>query len=98
MMAEIYRIGSANEPPHGPDALLRLPSVIQMTGISRSEIYRRIGRNRFPRPVQIGAQSVGWRQSDIQRWIADLPARKTSGSPARPKQGAIARATGQIRS
>jgi prophage regulatory protein len=80
-----------------PDTLLRLPRVIEMAGISRSEIYRRMETHRFPRPVQIGTQSVGWRQSEIQQWIATLPARGTPAPPVRRKPGASAGTTGRAR-
>lgn len=85
-MAEIYELAIKTESamPMFPEALLRLRSVMQMTGISRTEIYRRMDAGTFPRPVQIGAQTVAWRQSDIQRWIEALPTRpeKVTSSPA----------------
>lgn len=59
--------------PSSPDALLRLPAVREMVGLSRSEIYRRIESGRFPRPVRLGDNAVAWRLSDLQRWISELP-------------------------
>lgn len=50
-------------------ALLRLPTVIARTGMSRSEIYRREALGEFPRRVNLGARSVGWLSSEIQEWI-----------------------------
>lgn len=52
-------------------ALLRLPSVIHLTGLGRSTIYRMITRKEFPRPVRLGLRSVAWRQSDLSDWIEE---------------------------
>jgi prophage regulatory protein len=53
-----------------PDALLLASEVIELAGISRSEIYRRIRTGAFPPQVRLGVQRVAWRRSDVQRWIA----------------------------
>ncbi|MCY0915457.1 AlpA family transcriptional regulator [Massilia sp. H27-R4] len=49
--------------------LLRMPSVLQRTGISKSEIYRRIKIGAFPPPIKLGARAVAWRESAIEVWI-----------------------------
>lgn len=49
--------------------IIRLQTVIDRTGLSRSCIYDYIQRNRFPRPVSIGFRSVGWIESEIDNWI-----------------------------
>jgi prophage regulatory protein len=53
-----------------PETLMRRPAVEAWTGLSRSSIYAAIARDDFPKPVQLGPQSVAWRQSEIQAWIA----------------------------
>ncbi|MGH7239911.1 MAG: AlpA family transcriptional regulator [Candidatus Saccharimonadales bacterium] len=50
-------------------ALLRLPQVRQLTGLSRSEIYRRMGLGEFPAKVSLGVRAVGWIETEIQQWI-----------------------------
>jgi prophage regulatory protein len=45
--------------------ILRLPQVEEATGESRSTIYKRISEGRFPRPVKLGAKSVGWVEDEI---------------------------------
>lgn len=52
----------------GIDAILRLPDVIRVTGLSKTSIYRMIAEGEFPRPVQLGKQAVGWKSSAIQQW------------------------------
>lgn len=52
-------------------SLLRLPEVIQRTGLSRATIYRFIEKNAFPQPVKIlNSRIVSWRSDEIQAWIA----------------------------
>ena len=54
--------------------VLRLPDVIQRVGIKRASIYRMMSEGAFPKPVQLGPRAVGWRASDIERWISQRPA------------------------
>ncbi len=53
--------------------LWRLPTLTAKTGLSRSEIYRRIARKAFPPGVRLGARSRAWPASEIEAWIAALP-------------------------
>lgn len=52
---------------------LRMPSVIRMTGLGRSTIYRLIAEQRFPYPVRLGPRAVAWRRSDLDRWSEARP-------------------------
>ncbi|MFZ5756932.1 MAG: helix-turn-helix transcriptional regulator [Pseudomonadota bacterium] len=59
------------------DALLRLPQVEALTGLSRSSIYRFAQTDRaakqenpFPSPVRLGLRAVAWRESEVMAWIA----------------------------
>ena len=49
--------------------ILRLPSVRERTGLSRSSIYLRISQGRFPRPISLGERAVGWLESEITEWL-----------------------------
>ncbi|WP_417591388.1 helix-turn-helix transcriptional regulator [Owenweeksia hongkongensis] len=49
--------------------ILRLQSVIEKTGLSRSCIYDYIQKGRFPKPISIGFRSVGWVENEIDDWI-----------------------------
>ncbi len=53
-----------------PTSIQRLPTVTARTGLPRSSIYRKISRGEFPKPIALGARSVGWLSSDIDAWIA----------------------------
>ena len=45
--------------------ILRLPQVVEATGETRSTIYKRIAEGEFPKPVKLGAKSVGWVEDEI---------------------------------
>lgn len=54
-----------------PD-LLRLPQVVERTGLSRSTIYLRIQKKDFPPPMKLGqGRTAYWLESDIDAWIQD---------------------------
>lgn len=49
--------------------MLRLPLVLQRTGLSRSTLYELIKKGRFPKQFKITERSSGWRSADIEEWI-----------------------------
>jgi prophage regulatory protein len=61
--------GSVSMPE--PDRIIRLKTVLSRTGLSRSTIYRKITEGTFPAQIRISVNGAGWRESDINRWIAD---------------------------
>lgn len=52
---------------------LRMPTVIRLTGLGRSTIYRLIAQQKFPGPVRVGTRAVAWRRSDLDRWSEARP-------------------------
>ena len=56
---------------HQPDRIVRLKTVLARTGLSRSTLYRKIAEGTFPTQLKLSINGVGWRESDINRWIAD---------------------------
>ena len=55
------------------DRLLRRKQVEEITGMSRSSIYRLMPDGAFPRPVKVGSAAVRWRASDITAWLKSRP-------------------------
>lgn len=55
---------------NGP--LWRLPTVQIQTGLSKSEIYRRIKLGTFPVPLKLGARAVAWPAAVIDAWVKAL--------------------------
>jgi prophage regulatory protein len=52
-------------------AILRFHQLKLEVGLSKSSIYLRIARGTFPKPVQLGPRSVGWRVSDVEAFLVD---------------------------
>ena len=55
------------------DRLLRRRQVEDITGTSRSSIYKMMQNGEFPSPVRIGPAAVRWRSSDIRAWVESRP-------------------------
>ncbi len=52
-----------------PLSLERLPEVKARTGLSRTEIYRRIAAGTFPLQIKLGEHASAWDSREIDRWI-----------------------------
>ena len=50
------------------ERFLRLPEVRAQTGLSRTEIYRRISAKTFPAGHRISWKIAVWYQSEIDAW------------------------------
>ncbi|WP_376957678.1 AlpA family phage regulatory protein [Azospirillum sp. A26] len=54
-----------------PDRILRFKEVqSRIGGYSRMHVDRLEKAEKFPKRVQIGANAVGWMESDIVAWVA----------------------------
>lgn len=53
------------------DSILRIKTVMQRTGLTRSTIYRKIHEGTFPRQIRLSTNCAGWYESAINRWIAN---------------------------
>ena len=49
-----------------PSDLIRMKEVVQMTGLSRSTLYRLQQMEEFPKAVKLGGRSVAWVRRDIE--------------------------------
>jgi prophage regulatory protein len=52
---------------------LRMPTVMRVTGLGRSTIYRLMAEQKFPCPVRLGPRAVAWRLSEIEAWSDARP-------------------------
>ncbi|ARC36610.1 AlpA family transcriptional regulator [Paracoccus yeei] len=55
------------------DKHLRRPAVEEITGLSRTTIYKLMNAGQFPRPVKITGKAVAWPESAITEWLASRP-------------------------
>ena len=82
-----------------PEKILRMRTVLARTGLSRSTLYRKTKDGTFPALVKISEHCCGWRDSEINRWMADPEhygrrgppgpnqQRLTQSLPSSPRQG-----------
>lgn len=61
----------ASPPNDQPDRIIRAKEVQDMTGLSRTTLWRMENKGTFPRRVSLGVGSVGWRLSEVKRWISE---------------------------
>ncbi|MBS0277538.1 MAG: AlpA family phage regulatory protein [Proteobacteria bacterium] len=75
-----------------PEKILRMRTVLDRTGLSRSTIYRKMREGTFPRQVEISEHCRGWRESAINRWMADPAAyRENVSAEPLPASAVLAR-------
>lgn len=62
---------STQIPPSGAaPRFVRLPEVMQRTGLSRSSVYARMKDGRFPEHRLLGARTAVWVESELEQWLA----------------------------
>lgn len=55
---------------HG-SGVLRYPAVVEMVGLSRPQVWRLVRAGRFPAPIQLGPNSVGFLVTEVDAWLAE---------------------------
>jgi prophage regulatory protein len=53
-------------------ALLRLPAVLSLIGVSKATLYRWANAGMFPKPIALTPtrSTVAWSAAEVQAWIA----------------------------
>jgi len=54
-----------------PERIIRLHTVLDRTGLSRTTLYRKMAEGTFPARVKISVHGAGWHESAVAGWIAD---------------------------
>lgn len=49
--------------------LIRIGEVFQITGLSRTHVYRLIQKGLFPTPIPLGTRSVAWAAHEVDAWV-----------------------------
>lgn len=68
-------------PASGDLILERLPQVRARTGLSRSEIYRRIALGEFPAPIKLGLRASAWGKHEVDAWIVQRITERDAKGP-----------------
>ena len=71
MIQPLKEFAQLNKENEQLQKLIRIRSVIQLTGLSKSYIYVLANKGLFPQSIQLvpGGTSVAWVESEIQEWI-----------------------------
>ena len=62
---------SSNKRSQAPTRILRKPQVLARLGVSGTTLWRMQRRNEFPKPFRISPGLIGWRETDVDRWIEE---------------------------
>lgn len=54
---------------HIPEALLKIQTVIEVTGLSESSIRRKVAEGKFPAPVRDGPRCTRWVAEKVSNWL-----------------------------
>jgi prophage regulatory protein len=54
---------------HIPEALLKIQTVVAVTGMSESSIRRKIAEGKFPSPVKDGTRCTRWVAGKVSNWL-----------------------------
>ena len=56
--------------PVKADRIFRMKDLPKKVGIQKSLIYEKIKKGEFPKAVKLGARARGWRESELDIWVA----------------------------
>lgn len=49
--------------------ILRLPAVLEFSGLSETQLEDRIKHGAFPKPIRISERAKGWLESELTEWL-----------------------------
>lgn len=52
-----------------PGALLKMQTVVSVTGLSVATIYRKLAAGKFVEPIRLGTRCTRFRAGDVMRWL-----------------------------
>ncbi len=58
-----------NIPEPTPDRIIRAREVQEITGLSRTTLWRLENKGEFPHRVSLSIGSVGWRYNEVKEWV-----------------------------
>ena len=67
------------------ERMLRRRSVEQMTGLSKSTLYRLIKQGNFPPPLRLTAKAVRWRRDEVNEWLSGRPPQRRTAESVKRK-------------
>lgn len=66
---------------------IRMGAVLDKVGLSRSQIYKLIAEDQFPKQIGLGGRSVAWSEEEVEGWMEQrlMLSRSTSQDTIRTK-------------
>uniref|UniRef100_UPI003F84F059 helix-turn-helix transcriptional regulator n=1 Tax=Cupriavidus ulmosensis TaxID=3065913 RepID=UPI003F84F059 len=64
---------SDNVPNEIQERFVRSEEASTRTGLSRRTLFRLVKANEFPAPYRLTGSLLGWRETDVDRWIESRP-------------------------
>jgi prophage regulatory protein len=52
------------------DRFLSKPEVLRIAGFSAATLWREVKASRFPEPVRISSNRIGFLESEVREWVA----------------------------
>ena len=52
--------------------VIRRDEVLKLVPISVSGLHQKISDGQFPRPIKLGRRAVGWKKSEVLRYLKGL--------------------------
>jgi prophage regulatory protein len=71
------------------NSIIRLKTVKEITGLSRSTIYDKLDKNSsrfdplFPKKIKLGARAVGWLKGEVEAWLDSMIRMSSAGREQR---------------
>ncbi len=54
------------------EEIWRKPKVLAAIGMGNTWLYEAVNSGEFPQPVKIGERAVGWRKTEVLKWLDTL--------------------------
>lgn len=58
-----------NEKMPQAERFIKLPEVMNKTGLGQSSIYRKMNTGDFPRSIQLNKNNIVWLESEVNAWM-----------------------------
>lgn len=52
--------------------LIRLPEVLKIVAMGKTNLYRKVADGSFPKPIRLSERQVRWALVDVLGWVAGL--------------------------
>jgi len=71
-LASSSRSSKSHNTSHFTNRFIRMDDLEIKVGLSRSQIYKLIQDEEFPRQLKIGPRISVWKESDIDKWMSEM--------------------------